>query len=107
MSIFKDSLASDIDSVFFNLDEFADTYVVDGKEISVVQDDDRILEQTDIAVSGLQKAEGSIFVKAKDLLRIPIAGDRMIINDKPWFVSFIINNIGVYEIRLSRNQQYL
>lgn len=38
--MFKDHIANDIEKVFLNLSEFADTVFIDGKEIKVVVDND-------------------------------------------------------------------
>lgn len=100
----KDNIAADIDAVFFNLDDFADTYNVDGREIPVAQDDDRILEKTDISALGTSLGEGLIFIKVADMTRPPTGGDQISINDKKWYVRNIVNNMGVYEIRIGREQ---
>lgn len=42
MSAFKDMVARDLDAVFLNVDEFAELHMVEGKEIPVVMDDDRL-----------------------------------------------------------------
>lgn len=105
MSGFKDMLAGDIDNVFFNIDELADTYDIDGRKISVVQDDDRILEKTDMSLLGTALGDGLIFIKAKDMPRMPGGGNQLMINDEPWYVRTCVHNNGVYEIRIGRNQQ--
>lgn len=105
MSGFKDMLAGDIDNVFFNIDELADTYDIDGRKISVVQDDDRILEKTDMSLLGTALGDGLIFIKAKDMPRMPSGGtDQMMINGKPWHVRTCVHNNGVYEIRIGRTR---
>ena len=44
MKSFKEQLEKDLDSVFFNMDEFAETHMIDGKEVPIVLDNDRIIE---------------------------------------------------------------
>jgi hypothetical protein len=45
MSEFKQTVQDDIRKVFLNLDEFAETHFVEGREIRVVIDDDKLLEK--------------------------------------------------------------
>ena len=42
---FKDVLKDDVNNTFMNLDEFADTHIVDGKEIPVIIDENEIIER--------------------------------------------------------------
>ena len=44
MRSFKEQLEKDMDTIFFNLNEFAENHMIDGKEIPVVVDNDRIIE---------------------------------------------------------------
>jgi len=37
---FKDQVAADVDNVFFQTDEFAETAIVDGKPVPIVIDND-------------------------------------------------------------------
>lgn len=106
MSIFKDMLATDVKNIFFNIDELAELYEVDGRLIPVVQDDNRILEKTDISAMGTDLGQGLIFVRAADMPRLPNADDEITINGKKWYVREAKNNTGVYEIRIHRNRQY-
>lgn len=99
----KDLIASDLNSVFFLIDDLAGMYNVDGREIPVVQDDNRILEKTDISALGTSLGEGLIFIKAADMPRLPLGGDRIKINGKEWYVRNAVDNLGVYEIRIGRD----
>lgn len=100
----KDLIASDIDNVFFNTEEFADIYIIDGRDVPVVQDDNRILEKSDISALGTALGEGLIFIKEKDMPRLPSGGEEMNINNKKWYVRDAKNNKGVYEIRIGRER---
>jgi len=106
MSIFKDMLASDVNNVFFNTDELADIFDIDGKRVPVVQDDDRILEKPDLSQIGLTASEGTVFIKISDLPRQPLANEQIKINGKAWYVHRCVSNKGVYEIRIGKVQQY-
>jgi hypothetical protein len=104
-------VAADINNVFFNAGELADIFDVQGiGKIPIMQDDDRILERTDNSALGTELGEGLIFVRAADCPRMPQANERMIITDKngrkaEWYVRHIVENTGVYEIRLHRRKQ--
>lgn len=39
---FKDSVREDIQSIFFNTDEFADQHMLDGKDVVIVIDNDKL-----------------------------------------------------------------
>ena len=104
----------DLKNVFFRggeLGEIDDDYEIDGKLMPVVQDDNRILDRSDLAALGTDIGEGLIFVQAVDMPHIPIPGSQLSIK-KPgdekstmWFVVTAKDNRKVYEIRLSRRQQ--
>ena len=104
MSIFKDMVHEDITAVFMNTDELAYMRDVGGVKMRVMQDDDRILDRSDSAAIGTGIGEGLIFVRAEDLPRIPAPNELLPIDGKNWYVVNAIENRGMYEIRLSRNQ---
>lgn len=61
--MFKDIIANDIDSVFLNLNEFADTATIDGKKMTVVVDSEaRTYESNQEA---LERGEGNILIFVK------------------------------------------
>jgi hypothetical protein len=102
----KDLIARDIDAVFFNLDEIAQTAIIDGVPVPISQDDDRITEKADISALGSTLGEILIFVKEKDLPRAPLGGEQINVNGKNWYVRSAISNMGVFEIRLGRDRLY-
>jgi hypothetical protein len=63
---FKQSVLSDIGAVFLNLGEFAEMHAVEGRDIPVVIDEDKLLERQ---VNLLGDAESSVlFYAAVDAL---------------------------------------
>jgi len=97
---FKDTVAADIDNVFFETGEFADNAIIDGKSVPVIFDDDALNGKSDVYAMGLAEGEQLIFIKQKDLFRLPQPGEQMTINGKQWYVRHSLSNKGVYEIRI-------
>ena len=61
--MFKDIIANDIDNVFLNLNEFADTATINGKQITVVIDSEaRTFEG---GREDLERSEGNILIFVK------------------------------------------
>ena len=100
---FKELAASDIDAVFLNSDEFANTVIFNGIELKCVIDDDRLLERNDTA-PGVYLGERLIFTKSSDLPGKPAVGSRATIDGRAWFVTSVTDNAGMYEIRLGANK---
>jgi hypothetical protein len=101
---FKDAVAADIDNVFFETSEFAENAIIDGKSVPIILDDDALQGKSDVYAMGLAEGERLIFIKEKDLHRLPQPGEQMTIGDKQWYVRHSLSNIGVYEIRIGRNR---
>jgi len=89
----------------------ADYYEVNGKKMPVVQDDDRIFDKSDISALGTDIGEGLIFIRVEDMPHQPLPDSSLDIKSPRatkatrWFITNIIENWGVYEIRIRRQQQ--
>ena len=103
---FKELVTADIDNVFFKIDEFAEEAVIDGKPIPFILDNDALNDKSDVYAMGLAEGEQLIFIKEKDLHRLPQPGEQMTIKGKQWYVRHAISNMGVYEIRIGRERVY-
>jgi hypothetical protein len=101
---FKTAIAEDVDKVFFNNNEFAENAMIDGKSVPVIFDDDALQGKSDVYAMGLAEGERLIFIREKDLYRLPQPGEQMTIGDKQWYVRHAISNVGVFEIRVGREQ---
>ena len=99
----KEVIASDIDDVFFDTDEFAEIATVDGKPVPIILDNDALNGKSELYTAGLSEGEQLIFIKQKDMLRRPMEGEQITINGKQWYVRHSLLNMGVYEIRIGRN----
>ena len=102
----KDVIAEDVDNVFFNTDEFAEAAIIDGKPVPVIFDDDELNGKSEVYAIGLAEGERLIFIKQKDLFRLPQTGEQMTIDGKEWYVRHAISNMGIHEIRIGRNRVY-
>jgi hypothetical protein len=103
---FKDALVADIDNVFFDTKEFAENAIIDGRSIHIILDDDALQGKSDVYAMGLADGERLIFIKEKDLRRLPQPGEQMTSGDKQWYVRHSLPNAGVYEIRIGREMAY-
>jgi hypothetical protein len=103
---FKDAVAADVDNVFFNTEEFAENAIIGGKNVPVLFDDDALQGKSDVYAMGLAEGERLIFIKEKDLRRLPQPGEQMTIGDKQWYVRHTVSNAGVYEIRIGHERAY-
>ena len=101
-----DVIHDDIDRVFFNLNDFAETVAIDGKEIPIVSDPDSLGNKTELYAMGLSEGEELIFVRAADMNKMPMIGEQLTKNGKQWYIRHVINNYGVYELRIGRDTLY-
>ncbi|MCL2210786.1 MAG: hypothetical protein FWB95_02570 [Treponema sp.] len=101
---FREALANDIDNVFFNTEEFAETVDIDGKPVPIILDNDALLKMPELFAMGLVEGEQFIFIKEKDMYRPPQPGDQITKNDEAWYVRHTVSNEGVFAIRIGRSQ---
>lgn len=108
---FKADVQSEIYSVFLNLDEFADLHQIDGKEIPCVVDEQSGMAQTakqgdfmNISGIGLVESERIVFCRASDLDPLPLPGQKLVMDDKEWFVadSGVSETMGMLCLPLNR-----
>jgi len=102
---FKEMAAADIDNVFFNNDEFSEEAIVDGKPVPIMRDNDELNRKSELYAQGLADGEQLIFIKEKDMKRIPQPGMEIAIEGKKWNVQHALSNAGVYELRISRSKR--
>jgi|LSPZ01.1.fsa_nt_gi hypothetical protein len=102
----KDVIAEDIDNVFFNTDDFSDEAIIDGRAVPIILDNDALNGKSDVYAMGLAEGEQLIFIKEKDMFRLPQPGEQMTINGKQWYIRHAISNAGVFELRIGKEQVY-
>ena len=101
---FRDAVAADIDNVFFNTTEFAKMVIFDGKEVPLILDNDALLKVSEDFAVGLAAGEQHIFIKEKDMHRLPQPGDKLTKDGRDWYVIHATGNMGVYALRIGINQ---
>lgn len=98
---FKDQLTADLDAVFFNTEEFAETATYNGTAISAIWDDGANLARISEGV----EAEAVIEVKASDV-PAPVLRDIVIRNGVTYRVLRVTKGDGyVTQIALARDQR--
>jgi len=100
----KDQIADDIENVFLNTDEFATTHVINGITMPCVVNDDLLLERSDAAAQGVYLGEKLIFINASLLPGKPAIGGRFTFDGKPYTVINVVENMGMFELRLKANK---
>ena len=102
---FKDDILSDLDNVFFNLNEFATEHTFDGKAIVCVLDDDLLEENRLKSSTGIYKGVKMFHVSKNQLEGRPAIGGRFAFDDENYFVSDCKETDGMYTITLSKTKE--
>lgn len=99
---FKDAIAADIDSVFFNTDEFAEDADIDGNPVAIVMDSD-LLNELKLSNNGegLASSELLFHVKKENLNFVPFVGQDVTFNGKLYYINSIpADDEGLYTIAI-------
>ena len=108
---FKDFLSTDVDQVFFNMDEFAEMRFVDGKEMPIITQKPGVVPydahwQAGAKQSfdeGLYRADLILYVKRKDYGPMPKSGKLIRLDKKRDFaIKECSEKMGVYRMELER-----
>lgn len=100
---FKDYTAADLD-VFFNPSEFGEIVDIDGQEVHVIIDNERMRERAEREYGGVTSGLLLYFVRASDFGPPPRVGAKQLFNNKLFFVDSVTETSGIYEILLNQNQ---
>ena len=103
---FKDAVAADIDNVFFNDTEFAENVIIGGVPVPIILDNDAIQGMSELYAMGLAEGEQFIFIKEKDMNRLPQPGEQLTKDGTEWYVRHALSNMGVFGIRIGRERVY-
>lgn len=104
---FKEAVASDIGSVFFNLEEFADPHTIDGVEMPVLIDDIEHVNREKRMKSnmdGIYANQTLIFVPADRFGPLPARGRLLKLDTRRYTVIDATEEGGVYSITLEANR---
>lgn len=105
MGSFKDQLAEDIDTVFFNLDEFGSVHNVNGADLLVVLYDEEDQAHEGGArhnIGGLSSDSPTVAIRRDDLgERLPSYGENFKLDGKLYKVKSVSDQTGVVHIQLT------
>ena len=97
---FKEAVARDRDDVFLNLEEFADSHMVDGSPVPCVIDQvERSGRDLD---AGVPSDESRIFAKTEDMPPRRRPGEQLTVDGRSYVVLAWRDEMGVTEVDLAR-----
>lgn len=104
---FKESVKDDIQNVFFNLDEFAENHLINGKEILVVVDDDKMSELVESKFTPLDRIYEKMilfYVQKEALEFIPKVNGSFFFDGEMYQVADVSDDgFGVLTVTIGRN----
>ncbi|EGW39166.1 hypothetical protein [Desulfosporosinus sp. OT] len=100
---FKEQLILDLDTLMSS-DEFSETHTIDGRELTVLVDNDQLKERSKKEYDGISVGEILFFVKASDYGELPEAETPLIFDKRQMYVFNAREHMGMYEIILSQNR---
>lgn len=108
---FKEQIALDNQTVFMNEDEFAETHVINGKEIPCTIDNNELIDREkryqykkSLYADGIYLKQLLIYVRADDFGALPAIGRAITFDKKSYIVSDAINEDGIYSLCLEANK---
>lgn len=102
----KDEIAEDIYNVFLNEEDFAESHVVNFKEIKCMFDDDKLTERQGSNELAVSESTSLLFAKSSDLPPRQASGSKLEIDGKTYVVDDWKENFGMAEIMLHRGETY-
>lgn len=104
---FKEQLSEDLDAVFFNCKEFAESHTINGVSVDIVIDNDKLSE--------LYLAKGThteqlftdsvmFYVRKKDLDFEPVPGQYLNYDDRVFLISDVKTDGEMYTVVMGANE---
>lgn len=101
---FKEQILEDLDTVFLNLDEFAEEHRIEGVVVPVVMNNDQLETLKKGQILGLVEADIVIFAKVEDLPRDLDPGRLLNVDGRELIVVKAGRNMGLVEVALRQNR---
>lgn len=108
---FKEQIAKDTRKVFMNIDEFGEIHNVNGKDMTVLVDNNELVDREkryqyrhSLYADGVYLKEVLIYVHAEDFGPLPAVGRSISFDNKIYIVSDAINEDGIYSLTLEANK---
>ncbi|MGG1442097.1 hypothetical protein ABE354_08560 [Brevibacillus laterosporus] len=105
MSLFKEHLVSDAQSVFFNTEEFAELHNVDGNDIPIVIDSEELQHRKANSVNpedGIHDAELLFYAEKVYFTSRPVVDKMLTLDGKKYRTVSVSEDISTYTIALHR-----
>lgn len=101
---FKEQIQKDLDTVFFNLDEFAELHRVEDAQIAVVVDSDQLNKLKKGQILGLVEADMLLMGRESDFPADLDPGRLLNVDGRELLVVNSGKNMGLVEVALSQNR---
>ena len=104
---FKEQLTEDLDSVFFNSEEFAETHVINGSEVKIVVDNYKLAElylSKETHTEQLFTDSILFYVRKKDLDFEPVPGQCLEYDDRVFLISDVKTDYETYTVVMGANE---
>ena len=101
---FKKVIENDIESIFFNLDEFAEDITWNQQPLSAIVDNDDMIRKYSEEFSELPSGSHMIMIQEKKLERIPTINDVVLFNGNLFTVCEVKKDLGVLTVFLGRGR---
>lgn len=100
--MFKDFLKKDL-STFFNIGEFAETHLIDGRQVNVIIDNDRLQHRSKNEYEGVHVGDLLYFARIEDFIENPKIDSIQVFGKVRYIIFDVRKSNGMYEIILKRN----
>lgn len=101
---FKEQIARDLDTVFLNLDDFAEPHRIEGKEVAVVVDSDQLNTLKKGQILGLVEADMLIMGREVDFPDELDPGRLLNVDGREMIVELSGKDMGLVEVALNQNR---
>ena len=101
---FKERIRQDIDTVFLNLEEFAEQHRIEGKEIPIVIDNNELTKLKQGQILGLVDADMLIFGRCEDFPDDMNPGRLLNVDGREMIVTNTGVDMGMIEVALKQNR---
>ena len=100
---FKDSLTEDLDSCFINMDEFASTHELDGKQFPMVLEGlttKQFFARAPVTFDGVHGQTLVVHCKTVDIVEVPVVGNTATLDGEVYRVADCVDDMGLVTIIL-------
>lgn len=108
---FKEQVAADIDNVFLNFDEFGEYHDVEGKQVLMIIDNDKLAElkmsqKEKSQILELVEADLLLYARTADLPKSLEPGNLINFDGKVMIIRYSNAAMGITELAIAQNKMY-